>query len=73
MRGQLLIRARALWNRRGFAASIAVRSNATRKPVALGFINRTGTTACTRAARAFVALDSSSTKQRELFRYRVCL
>jgi hypothetical protein len=41
-RGQLLIRARAVWNRRGFAASIAVRSYATRKPVALVFINRTG-------------------------------
>ena len=41
-RGQLLIRARAVWNRRGFAASIAVRSHATRKPVAFGFINRTG-------------------------------
>jgi hypothetical protein len=41
-RGQLLIRARGVWNRRGFAASIAVRSYATRKPVALGFINRTG-------------------------------
>ena len=32
-----------------------------------------GTAACTRAARAFVTPDSSSTKQRELFRYRVCL
>jgi hypothetical protein len=41
-RGQLLIRARAVWNRRGFAASIAVRSYATRKPVAFGFLNRTG-------------------------------
>jgi hypothetical protein len=41
-RGQLLIRARAVWDRRGFAASIAVRSYATRKPVAFGFINRTG-------------------------------
>jgi hypothetical protein len=41
-RGQLLIRARGVWNPRGFAASIAVRSYATRKPVALGFINRTG-------------------------------
>jgi hypothetical protein len=41
-RGQLLIRARAVWDRRGFAASIAVRSYATRKPVALAFINRTG-------------------------------
>ena len=41
-RGQLLIRARAVWNRRGFVASIAVRSYATRKPVALAFINRTG-------------------------------
>ena len=41
-RGQLLIRAHAVWDRRGFAASIAVRSYATRKPVAFGFINRTG-------------------------------
>jgi len=41
-RGQLLIRARAVWNRRRFAVSIAVRSYATRKPVAFGFINRTG-------------------------------
>ena len=41
-RGQLLIRARAAWNRRGFAASIAVRSYATRKPVAFGFLNHTG-------------------------------
>jgi hypothetical protein len=41
-RGRLLIRARAVWTRRGFAASIAVRSYATRKPVAFGFINRTG-------------------------------
>ena len=41
-RGPLLIRARAVWNRRGFVASIAVRSYATRKPVALGFLNRTG-------------------------------
>jgi hypothetical protein len=41
-RGQLLIRARAVWNRRGVAASIAVRSYATRKPVAFGFINHTG-------------------------------
>jgi hypothetical protein len=41
-RGQLLIRARAVWVRHGFAASIAVRSYATRKPVALGFINGTG-------------------------------
>jgi len=41
-RGQLLIRARAVWNRRGFAASIAVRSYATRKPVAFGFLNHTG-------------------------------
>jgi hypothetical protein len=41
-RGQLLIRARAVWDRRGVAASIAVRSYATRKPVALAFINRTG-------------------------------
>jgi hypothetical protein len=41
-RGQLLIRARAVWDRRGFAASIAVRSYATRKPVAFGFINHTG-------------------------------
>jgi hypothetical protein len=41
-RGQLLIRARAVWDRRGFAASVAVRSYATRKPVAFGFINRTG-------------------------------
>jgi len=42
VRGQLLIRARAVWNRRGFAASIAVRSYATRKPVAFGFLNHTG-------------------------------
>jgi hypothetical protein len=41
-RGQLLIRARAVWTRRGYAASIAVRSYATRKPVAFGFINHTG-------------------------------
>ena len=41
-RGQLLIRARAVWDRRGFAASIAVRSYATRKPVAFGFLNHTG-------------------------------
>jgi hypothetical protein len=41
-RGQLLIRARAVWDRRGVAASIAVRSYATRKPVAFGFINHTG-------------------------------
>jgi hypothetical protein len=41
-RGELLIRARAVWDRRGFAASIAVRSYATRKPVALVFINHTG-------------------------------
>jgi len=41
-RGQLLIRARAVWDRRGFATSLAVRSYATRKPVAFGFINRTG-------------------------------
>ena len=42
-RGQLLIRARAVWDRRGFAAaSIAVRSSPTRKPVAFGFINHTG-------------------------------
>jgi len=41
-RGQLLIRARAVWDHRGFAASIAVRSYATRKPVAFGFLNRTG-------------------------------
>jgi hypothetical protein len=41
-RGQLLIRARAVWNRRRFAVSIAVRSYATRKPVAFGFINRSG-------------------------------
>jgi hypothetical protein len=41
-RGQLLIRARAVWNRRGFAASIAVRSYVTRKPVAFGFINHSG-------------------------------
>jgi hypothetical protein len=41
-RGQLLIRARAVWDHRGVAASIAVRSYATRKPVAFGFINRTG-------------------------------
>jgi hypothetical protein len=40
-RGQLLIRARAVWDRRGFAASIAVRSYATRKPAAFAFINRT--------------------------------
>jgi hypothetical protein len=41
-RGQLLIRARAVWDRRGFAASVAVRSYATRKPVAFGFLNHTG-------------------------------
>jgi hypothetical protein len=41
-RGQLLIRARAVWDRRGFAASLAVRSYATRKPVAFGFLNRSG-------------------------------
>jgi hypothetical protein len=41
-RGRLLIRARAVWDHRGVAASIAVRSYATRKPVAFGFINRTG-------------------------------
>jgi hypothetical protein len=41
-RGRLLVRARAVWTRRGFAASIAVRSYATRKPVAFGFINHTG-------------------------------
>ena len=41
-RGQLLLRARAVWDHRGVAASIAVRSYATRKPVAFGFINRTG-------------------------------
>ena len=41
-RGQLLIRARAVWDRRRFAASIAVRSYATRKPVGFGFINRSG-------------------------------
>ena len=41
-RGRLLIRARAVWDHRGFAASIAVRSYATRKPVAFGFINHTG-------------------------------
>ena len=42
-RGQLLIRARAVWDRRGFAAaSIAVRSYATRKLVAFGFLNHTG-------------------------------
>jgi hypothetical protein len=41
-RGQLLIRARAAWDHRGLAASLAVRSYATRKPVAFGFINRTG-------------------------------
>jgi hypothetical protein len=41
-RGRLLIRARAVWTRRGFAASIAVRSYATRKPVAFGFINHPG-------------------------------
>jgi hypothetical protein len=41
-RGQLLIRARAVWDRRGFAAaSIAVRSYATRKLVAFGFLNHT--------------------------------
>jgi len=42
-RGQLLIRARAVWDSRGFAAaSIAVRSYATRKLVAFGFLNHTG-------------------------------
>ncbi|HEY8775052.1 MAG TPA: hypothetical protein VIM33_01085 [Gaiellaceae bacterium] len=42
-RGQLLIRARAVWDGRGFAAaSIAVRSYATRKLVAFGFLNHTG-------------------------------
>jgi hypothetical protein len=41
-RGQLLIRARAVWNGRRFAASIAVRSYATRKPVAFGFLNHSG-------------------------------
>ena len=41
-RGQLLIRARAVWDHRAFAASIAVRSYATRKSVAFGFINRSG-------------------------------
>ncbi len=41
-RGQLLIRARGVWNRLGFAASIAVRSYATRKLVAFGFLNHTG-------------------------------
>jgi hypothetical protein len=41
-RGQLLVRARAVWNLRGFAASIAVRSYATRKPVAFAFLNHTG-------------------------------
>jgi hypothetical protein len=41
-RGQLLIRARAAWDRRGFGASIAVRSYATRKLVAFGFINPSG-------------------------------
>jgi hypothetical protein len=41
-RGRLLIRAHAVWTRRGFAVSIAVRSYATRKPVAFGFINHTG-------------------------------
>ena len=41
-RGQLLIRARAVWTGRRVAASIAVRSYATRKPVALAFLNRTG-------------------------------
>jgi hypothetical protein len=41
-RGRLLIRARAVWDARGVAASIAVRSYATRKPVAFGFINHTG-------------------------------
>ena len=40
-RGQLLIRARAVWNGRRFAASIAVRSYTTRKAVAFGFINHT--------------------------------
>jgi hypothetical protein len=41
-RGQLLIRARAVWNPRVFAASIAVRSYATRKLVAFGFLNHSG-------------------------------
>ena len=42
-RGRLLIRARAVWDRRGFAAaSIAVRSYATRKLVAFGFVNHSG-------------------------------
>ena len=41
-RGRLLIRARAIWDRRGFAASIAVRSYATRKPVAFAVINHSG-------------------------------
>jgi len=42
-RGQLLIRARAVWDRHGFAAaSIAVRSYATRKLVAFGFLNHSG-------------------------------
>ena len=41
-RGRLLIRARAVWDRRGFAASVAVRSYATRKPVAFGFIDHSG-------------------------------
>ena len=41
-RGRLLIRARAVWDRRGLTASVAVRSYATRKPVAFGFIDRSG-------------------------------
>lgn len=41
-RGRLLIRARAVWDRRGFAASIAVRSYVTRKSVAFGFLNHSG-------------------------------
>jgi hypothetical protein len=41
-RGRLLIRARGVWDRRGFAAAIAVRSYATGKLVAYGFINHTG-------------------------------
>jgi hypothetical protein len=41
-RGRLLIRARAVWDKRGFAASVAVRSYATRKAVAFGFIDHSG-------------------------------
>jgi hypothetical protein len=37
-----LTHARAVSDRRGFVASIAVRSYATRKPVAFGFLNRSG-------------------------------